>query len=229
MPPAPVDVGARGGNPRADRLPRVIIDIPVHYGKFTGMARTKEFDRGKALETAEKVFRRGGYANTTTEDLRLAMGIGRQSFYDTFQGKHEVFVESLRKYNSGRGHRMLALIQTHADPLEALESALVDIANESTEDRALQCLGGSSTIEFGTTDEVIRSINDQAGKFFDALFVDLIKKAIAAKELRPSLDEKTTSQYIQTLLSGLRVAALGGARSKDLGEVARIAIEGLKR
>ena len=194
------------------------------------MARTKEFDRDKALETAEKLFRKAGYGNTTTEDLRLAMGIGRQSFYDTFKGKHEVFVESLRKYNSGRGQRMLALIQAHADdPLKALESALVDIANESTEDRALHCLGVSSTNEFGTTDEVIRSINDQAGKFFDALFVDLIKKAIAAKQLRPSLDEKTTSQYIQTLLSGLRVAARGGARPKDLREVARIAIEGLKK
>ncbi len=204
------------------------------------MARTKEFDRDKALETAEKLFRKAGYGNTTTEDLRLAMGIGRQSFYDTFKGKHEVFVESLRKYNSGRGQRMLALIsgrgqrmlaliQAHADPLKALEFALVDIANESTEDRALHCLGVSSTIEFGTTDEVIRSINDQAGKFFDALFVDLIRKAIVAKQLRPSLDEKTTSQYIQTVLSGLRVAARGGARPKDLGEVARIAIEGLKR
>jgi len=193
------------------------------------MARTKEFDRDKALETAEKLFRKAGYGNTTTENLRLAMGIGRQSFYDTFKGKHEVFVESLRKYNSGRGQRMLALIQAHADPLKALESALVDIANESTEDRALHCLGVSSTNEFGTTDEIIRSINDQAGKFFDALFVDLIKKAIAAKQLRPSLDEKTTSQYIQTLLSGLRVAARGGARPKDLREVARIAIEGLTK
>src|SRR5258708_9182586 len=178
------------------------------------MARTEEMSRDKGLETAGKVVRKGGYSDTTNEDLRLAMGIGRQSFYDTFKGKHEVFVESLRKYNSGRGQRMLALIRAHADPLKALESALVDIANESTEDRALHCLGVSSTIEFGTTDEVIRSINDEAGKFFDALFVDLITKAIVAKQLRPSLDEKTTSQYIQTLLSGLRVPARGVAPPK---------------
>src|SRR5260370_39226503 len=149
-----------------------IIDIPVHYCNFNCMGRTKEFDRDKALETAEKLFRKAGYGNTTTEHLRLAMGIGRQSFYDTFKGKHEVFVESLRKYNSGRGQRMLALIQAHAAPLKALEAALDDIANESSEDRALHCLGVSSTIEFATTYEVIRSINDETDKLFDALFVD---------------------------------------------------------
>src|SRR5260370_35084882 len=112
-----------------------IIDIPVHYCNFNCMARTKEFDRDKALETAEKLFRKAGYGNTTTEHLRLAMGIGRQSFYDTFKGKHEDFAESLRKYNSGRGQRMLALIHAHENPLKALESALVVITNQSTEEQ----------------------------------------------------------------------------------------------
>ena len=62
------------------------------------MARPKEFDRDKAVESALATFRKNGFGATTTEDLRLAMGIGRQSFYDTFKGKREIYLEALRKY-----------------------------------------------------------------------------------------------------------------------------------
>src|SRR6266436_4919541 len=66
------------------------------------MARPKEFDRDKALESALATFRKNGFGATTTDNLRLAMGIGRQSFYDTFKGKKEIYLEALRKYNSDR-------------------------------------------------------------------------------------------------------------------------------
>ncbi len=59
------------------------------------MARPKEFDRDKALESALATFRKNGFGATTTDDLRLAMGIGRQSFYDTFKGKREIYLEAL--------------------------------------------------------------------------------------------------------------------------------------
>ena len=58
--------------------------------------------RQKAVESALATFRKNGFGATTTEDLRLAMGIGRQSFYDTFKGKREIYLEALRKYNSDR-------------------------------------------------------------------------------------------------------------------------------
>ena len=67
------------------------------------MARPKEFDRDEALTTALGVFRKKGFSATSTDDLRFAMGIGRLSFYDTFTGKKEVYLEALRKYNSDRG------------------------------------------------------------------------------------------------------------------------------
>ena len=51
------------------------------------MSRPKEFDRADALEAAKVVFWKKGYDATTTDDLRHAMSIGRQSLYDSFGGK----------------------------------------------------------------------------------------------------------------------------------------------
>src|SRR5258707_12763113 len=64
------------------------------------MARPKEFDRDVALRRAIPVFWKKGFARTSAEDLVAAMGIGKQSLYDTFGDKRRLFLEALRTYNS---------------------------------------------------------------------------------------------------------------------------------
>jgi TetR/AcrR family transcriptional repressor of nem operon len=48
------------------------------------------------------VFQRQGFGATTTDDLRHAIGIGRQSFYDAFKGKEEIYLEALQIYAADR-------------------------------------------------------------------------------------------------------------------------------
>lgn len=62
------------------------------------MARPKEFDRQHALDQAMELFWLRGYEATTMTDLRIAMGIGRQSLYDTFGDKDQLFQEVLARY-----------------------------------------------------------------------------------------------------------------------------------
>src|SRR5260370_7807756 len=104
------------------------------------MARQKEFDRDKALESALATFRKNGFGATTTDDLRLAMGIGRQSFYDTFKGKREIYLEALRKYNTDRVLGYFEIFRKSGSPLKALEGMLTWISVESSKTRPLSCL-----------------------------------------------------------------------------------------
>src|SRR5258708_14716107 len=123
------------------------------------MARPKEFDRDKALESALATCRKNGFGDTTTDDLRLAMGIGRQSFYDTFKGKREIYLEALRKYNSDRALGYFEIFRKSGSPLNALENMLTSISVESSKDRALSSLGVSCIAEFGCSDPEVSSIN----------------------------------------------------------------------
>ena len=62
------------------------------------MTRPKAFDRDRALTRALELFQAKGYEATSIQDLVLAMGIGRQSLYDTFGDKEALYREALLRY-----------------------------------------------------------------------------------------------------------------------------------
>ena len=55
------------------------------------MARPREFDADAALDGAIGVFREHGFEGASAEMLVNAMGIGRQSLYDTFGDKWQLY------------------------------------------------------------------------------------------------------------------------------------------
>jgi TetR/AcrR family transcriptional repressor of nem operon len=193
------------------------------------MARPKEFDRDKAVESALATFRKNGFGATTTDDLRLAMGIGRQSFYDTFKGKREIYLEALRKYNSDRVLGFFEIFRKSGSPLKALEGMLTSISIESPKDRALACLGVSSICEFGASNAEVSSINDATASSITSVLEKLILEAKNKKEIRSSLDPKATALYLLSVFSGMRVSARAGASPEELNAIAVIAIDGLRK
>jgi AcrR family transcriptional regulator len=193
------------------------------------MARQKEFARDKAVESALATFRKNGFGATTTDDLRLAMGIGRQSFYDTFKGKREIYLEALRKYNSDRVLGFFEIFRKSGSPLKALEGMLTSISIESPKDRTLACLGVSSICEFGASDAEVSSINDATASSIKSVLGKLILEAKNKKEIRSSLDPKETALYLLSVFSGMRVSARAGASPEELNAIAAIAIDGLRK
>jgi TetR/AcrR family transcriptional regulator, transcriptional repressor for nem operon len=57
------------------------------------MARPKEFVEEQALDAAIEVFREHGFEGTSAEMVVRAMRIGRQSLYDTFGDKWEIYLQ----------------------------------------------------------------------------------------------------------------------------------------
>jgi TetR/AcrR family transcriptional repressor of nem operon len=192
------------------------------------VARPREFDRDEALKSALAVFRKHGFSGTSTDDLRHAMGIGRQSLYNTFKGKKELYLDALRQYNSDRVHGYFELFRKAKSPLQAIEHMLVSIALESPTERRLACLGVSSVCEFGTTDADVSSINSVSASAMQSVLEKLVTEAKAKKLLRPSLDAAQTARYLQSTLAGMRVTARAGASPEALKSIAAIAVEGLK-
>ena len=180
------------------------------------------------LEIAKAVFWRKGYEATSTEDLRLAMGIGRQSFYDSFGGKRQLYLETLRRYNSDGIESQAARIASARSPLAGLEALLRSFSKESPQSRALGCMGVAAMCETGVNDPAVARIGRSSSARLDSLLEQTLREAKKRGEVRSSLDERAAARHLQATMVGLKVLSKAGAGPEMLRDVAVGAIDGLK-
>jgi AcrR family transcriptional regulator len=192
------------------------------------MARSKEFDRDEALRRAIPVFWERGFAGTSTDDLVAAMGIGKQSLYDTFGDKRRLFLEALRTYCTESVAALVKKVSAGASRLAAIEAVLVELANERPSRRAMGCLGVNSICELGD-DEDVRAVTAMAAGFQETALTSLIEEAKRRREVSDSVDPRAAARFLAAILSGMRVQAKGGASVEALRDVAAFAVQGLRR
>ena len=203
------------------------LDTSVYNGYSRPVPRPKEFDRDVVLETAKAVFWQRGYKATSTEDLRLAMGIGRQSFYDTFGGKRQIYVEVLQRYNSDGIQACVTKLRTAASPLAALEALLLSFSKETPRRRALGCMGVAAMSEFGVSDPEVARIGRSSSARLESLLKTLVQDAKAKGEVRASLNARATARHLNATIIGLKVMSKSGARAEALRDVAVAALDGM--
>src|ERR1700722_16363937 len=100
------------------------------------MARTKEFDEGRALASAVDVFWRFGYENTSLEVLMREMGIAKQSLYDTFGDKRALYLKEMDFYRNQTNASLRELLGSAPTVKEGFASILLGLAAESRERHA---------------------------------------------------------------------------------------------
>jgi TetR/AcrR family transcriptional regulator, transcriptional repressor for nem operon len=192
------------------------------------MGRVKEFDRDQAVARAAGVFWDQGFERTSTEDLLRAMGIGRQSMYDTFGGKRNLYLEALRHYQASAGADLLGRLRAAASPLSALSDVLLAVARQSASDRARGCLAVNAATEFGRTDPGVSAFVDAGVTLCQATFERVLAEAKAKGEVRADVDERAGARFLHATLVGMRVSARSGAPAEVLRDIATTAIDGLR-
>lgn len=193
------------------------------------MARPKEFDRADALRAGIEVFWRKGYAASTTEDLARAMGIGRQSFYDTFGDKRRCYLEALRTYAREDVDRQLAAIRDVESPLEALRQLLRMPARAADERRSLGCMAVNSLAEFGADDPDAVAALAPSSLLLETSVARLLRDARKKGEVPSSLDERQAVNAVLCTRVGLMLSARAGMSPETLREIAEFTIDRLTR
>jgi AcrR family transcriptional regulator len=174
------------------------------------MARTKEFDRGEALARAMALFWRQGYATTSTDELVAAMGIGRQSLYDTFGDKQKLYFEALRSY-----HSQVTRIPNQPAPrhtaLDTIRSVLTQVIDRPREVREMGCMGINATTSFCGTEPQVEQMAQTSAAYAEGAFRSVVELGIEAGEFDPAIDPEIAGRFLYTTLQGLTVRAQAGA------------------
>lgn len=192
------------------------------------MARPREFDRETALGQARLVFWAKGYAGTSTDDLVKAMGIGRQSLYNAFGDKWQLYVEALTDYQQRSTSSHVLRLQAPASALQGFRDMLEGLAVDDDAMRALGCMGVGSACEFGSTEPQLSELRAKGSAYLHSRLVKRIREGQAAGEIDPALSPGEAANYLLMSMTGIQLAARSGAKVAKLRRLARFAVDRLQ-
>ncbi|MFE7559306.1 TetR/AcrR family transcriptional regulator [Kitasatospora sp. NPDC057500] len=196
------------------------------------MARPRTFDEDRALDAAMRAFWANGYEATSTQDLCEATGLGRSSIYNTFSSKRDLFRRSLDRYNELMTVPQVALLEdAQLPPLERVRLLLARVVDAEFEDRpqgrSIGCLTVNTVVELAGRDAEAAAVleRDQAVRI--AALGAAIGAGQRAGEISGRREAGELARFVNAVIAGMRVAAMGGADRAAVEAVAATAMDAL--
>jgi TetR/AcrR family transcriptional regulator, transcriptional repressor for nem operon len=169
--------------------------------------------RENIVEAATTVFHRAGFNGCTVEDITVAAGVPKGSFYNHFKSKEHLLLESMDRYGASGHLEILADAKT--PPLKRLKKYFDALAAEFADSQYERgCLYGNLAAEIADHNHDVR---EKLGAVFAAwvdMLADVLRQAQRAGEISSSRDARTLAGFILSAWEGtlLRVRA-----TRDMG------------
>jgi AcrR family transcriptional regulator len=192
------------------------------------MARTKVFDPAQALEAAMEVFWNQGYEATSLDDLLSAMKIGRQSMYDTFGDKKQLYLAALAHYTDTGRDALRRRLSAGPSALGAIGDFLQGVARSDACQRERGCLSVNAVAEFGKGDPEVYASIERSQQMTEEIFAEVLARAREQGELAEDVDPDAAAHFIHTAIRGMRISAKAGASAAQLGATASFTIAALQ-
>lgn len=187
------------------------------------MARTKAFDTTAVLHRAMKAFGVHGYEGATLPDLLKELGIARQSLYDTYGTKRDLFIAAVKLYMDSKTEAMQGLLDEQGPALPMLEQAF-DVMIEALLDPELarECFIISSAVEEASRDEELKQYLQQNQQQVESIFQILLERAVEQQELSDQANVTELAQFLAHERLALVFSARAGADEQRLRTAARL-------
>ncbi|MCY8565283.1 TetR/AcrR family transcriptional regulator [Bacillus sonorensis] len=149
------------------------------------MGRNKEFDTALVLHKAMEVFGQYGFEGTSLQDLLSHLGIARQSLYNTFGTKRDLFLAALKRYLGDKNARVIEMLESPG----SVKQAIRQIFQEGLEvlkdpERAKACYIINSAIEQMPHDAEVSEYFQNQTKQLEAAFYKALVRAQSQGELK---------------------------------------------
>jgi len=188
------------------------------------MARPREFDVDAALDGAIGVFREHGFEGASAEMLVGAMGIGRQSLYDTFGDKWRLYRAAVRRYGMGECAAHFEALRSGVRAIDGLEAMLRRVVDTAPQ----PCLGVGSICEFGVSRPDLAEVNAPLARTLRDAIAARVREAQRDGDVAADLDPEAASEFLIASIAGVRLAGRGGADRAALTGLAGMALRALR-
>ncbi|MDO7906380.1 TetR/AcrR family transcriptional regulator [Paenibacillus sp. JX-17] len=161
------------------------------------MGRSKEFDEAAVLRKAMEVFGQYGYDGTSLPQLLSGLGIARQSLYDTYGTKRDLFISAVKHYTNEKSESVITLLQDHPSVKEAAAAIFHEgAAVLKDERRRNECFIIHSAMDRVPHDEEIAAFFNEDLERLGRAFEAALLRGQEQGEIADSLNVKALSDYL---------------------------------
>jgi TetR/AcrR family transcriptional regulator, transcriptional repressor for nem operon len=186
------------------------------------LARTKEFDPDLALRRSMDVFGLHGYEGTTMQLLLSGVGIARQSLYDTYGTKRELFLAAARAYISEKTAAVQAALGGAGSPRQAIEAVFAQVLDALNDERVRgKCFMVTSAIDYAPHDPELAAFMAEQMALTEQAFFLALERAQALGEIAGHHDLRALAQHLGHARNALTQAAKSSGDPQVLAHLAR--------
>jgi TetR/AcrR family transcriptional regulator, transcriptional repressor for nem operon len=194
------------------------------------MARNREFDETKVIQTATALFWEKGYNAVSTQDLIDAFGISRSSMYGAYKDKRSLFILALQNYRQTASQSIITALNRNGSFIEIITTILNQVVKENQGGGQNNgCFIVNTAIELAQHDKEILHIIRQNREMVTTAIAAAVRKAVANKELSKKNDPKALGNYFYNLINGLRVDGKVTNNSDDYKATVQLALKVIER
>ena len=179
------------------------------------MPRPKAFHPDAALDRAMDLFWRNGFEASSLSALLDAMAISRQSLYNTFGNKRELFLAVLDRYAQMKALQRMTLQQPGAGLAEVQFYFERLIARMEAQPEYGACLMTVAAVELGLQDWAVKERIER----HDKQLTEALEGALRVASTDQSWEYRKQAKKLLALSKGLGVLARSGVDSPTLLEL----------
>jgi TetR/AcrR family transcriptional repressor of nem operon len=194
------------------------------------LARSKEFDTTLVLHKAMEVFGHYGYEGTSLQLLLEELGIARQSLYDTYGTKRDLFIKAVKHYVNEKSSAVVAYLEQPTsvkNAVNAIFAAIVETLKD--EQRRKECFILNSAIDQVPHDAEIAKLFEQDRIRLEQALHDALERGRQRGELGPDRDLRALARYLYHARYGLTQAAKMTDDPLVLEQIAAVAVSVLEK
>lgn len=161
------------------------------------MARNKEFDPSIVLHKSMEIFGHYGYEGTSLQNLIDGLGIARQSLYDTYGTKRDLFISAVKHYINGKTATVISYLERSGSVKRAISEIFYEGINVLKDDaRRKECFIMDSAIAQIPHDLEISEFFNHDLKRLEEAFYKALVRAQEQGEIGKKKDINALAKYL---------------------------------
>src|SRR5467141_3267100 len=193
--------------------------------------RPRAYEPDVALGKALDLFRKGGFAATSLDDLSAATGMNRPSLYGAFGDKRELYIKAYQRYRADAAAAMIDIFrdqQPIRQRLQRIFAVALDIYL-SGDAGPRGCFTVMTAASEAVSDPDIRAMVLEGFSELDKAFTACFRLAKENRELPQTADPVVLAQLASATIHSIAVRARARVPRKELEAIVKGAVDVMVR